>query len=92
MASAAPGDAACLQASTQFNAALSAAGVDLTFVSQFETVTAAVVNALDFLEHDRGMDRAIAYAYLSAAADFAISQVVDRTVGVHGLIAKAHFG
>lgn len=43
MASAAPGDAACLQASTQFNAALSAAGVDLTFVTQFETVTAAVV-------------------------------------------------
>lgn len=52
----------------------------------------AVVNALDFLENDRGMDRAIAYAYLSAAADFAISQVVDRTVGVHGLIAKSHFG
>ncbi len=51
----------------------------------------AVVNALDFLEQDRGMDRAIAYAYLSAAADFAVSQVVDRTVGVHGLIAKAHF-
>ncbi|AUZ88987.1 hypothetical protein CVO76_16045 [Arthrobacter agilis] len=45
MASAAPGDAACLQASTQFNAALGAAGVDLTFVSQFETVTAAVVTA-----------------------------------------------
>ncbi|MHA7145754.1 hypothetical protein ACX80U_13665 [Arthrobacter sp. TmT3-37] len=43
MASAAPGDAACLQASTQFNAALGAAGVDLTFVTQFETVTAAVV-------------------------------------------------
>lgn len=52
----------------------------------------AVLNALDFLEHDRGMDRAIAYAYLSAAADFAISQVVDRTVGVHGLIRKADFG
>ena len=51
----------------------------------------AVVNALDFLEHDRVMDRAIAYAYLSAAADFAISQVVDRTVGVHGLIRKADF-
>ncbi|WP_223167839.1 hypothetical protein [Nonomuraea sp. SYSU D8015] len=30
----------------------------------------AVVNALDFLEHDHGMDRAVAYAYLSAAADF----------------------
>jgi acetamidase/formamidase len=50
-----------------------------------------VVNALDFLEHDQGMDRPTAYAYLSAAADFTISQVVDRTVGVHGVIAKAHF-
>lgn len=52
----------------------------------------AVVNALDFLEHDQGLDRAIAYAYLSAAADFAVSQVVDRTVGVHGLVRKADFG
>ncbi|MFE4955451.1 acetamidase/formamidase family protein [Streptomyces sp. NPDC056653] len=51
----------------------------------------AVVNALDFLQHDLGMDRAVAYAYLSAAADFEVSQVVDRTVGVHGVIAKAHF-
>lgn len=51
----------------------------------------AVVNALDFLEADRGMDRATAYAYLSAAADFSVSQVVDRTVGVHGQIYKAHF-
>ncbi|WP_308818548.1 acetamidase/formamidase family protein [Pseudonocardia alni] len=51
----------------------------------------AVVNALDFLQEDRGMDRATAYAYLSAAADFAVSQVVDRTVGVHGVIPKAHF-
>jgi acetamidase/formamidase len=52
----------------------------------------AVVNALDFLEHDLGMDRAIAYVYLSAAADFTVSQVVDRTVGVHGTLQKAHFG
>jgi acetamidase/formamidase len=51
----------------------------------------AVVNALDFLQHDLGMDRAIAYAYLSAAADFEVSQVVDRTVGVHGVIRKADF-
>lgn len=51
----------------------------------------AVVNALDFLEHDKGMDRATAYAYLSAAADFTVSQVVDRTVGVHGQIFKDHF-
>jgi acetamidase/formamidase len=52
----------------------------------------AVVNALDFLTTDLGMDRAVAYAYLSAAADFEVSQVVDRTVGVHGVIPKSHFG
>ncbi|MFP5022202.1 acetamidase/formamidase family protein [Pseudonocardia phyllosphaerae] len=52
----------------------------------------AVVNALDFLEADRGMDRPTAYAYLSATADFVVSQVVDKTVGVHGVISKAHFG
>ena len=51
----------------------------------------AVVNALDFLETDQGMDRATAYAYLSAAADFSVSQVVDRTVGVHGQVYKSHF-
>jgi acetamidase/formamidase len=51
----------------------------------------AVVNALDYLERDRGMDRDTAYAYLSAASDFSVSQVVDRTVGVHGQIYKAHF-
>ncbi len=51
----------------------------------------AVVNSLDFLEHDLGMERATAYAYLSAAADFVVSQVVDKTVGVHGVIAKSHF-
>jgi acetamidase/formamidase len=52
----------------------------------------AVVNALDFLQYDLGMDRDVAYAYLSAAANFEVSQVVDRTVGVHGVISKAHFG
>jgi acetamidase/formamidase len=51
----------------------------------------AVVNALDFLQYDLGMDRATAYAYLSAAASFHVSQVVDRTTGVHGVIAKGHF-
>jgi acetamidase/formamidase len=51
----------------------------------------AVVNALDYLEHDRGMDRATAYAYLSAASDFSVSQVVDKTVGVHAQIYKDHF-
>lgn len=51
----------------------------------------AVVNALDFLQRDLGMDRAVAYAYLSAAVDFHVSQVVDRTTGVHATIPKSHF-
>lgn len=51
----------------------------------------AVVNALDFLTTDLGMERTEAYAYLSAAADFVVSQVVDRTTGVHARIRKSHF-
>ena len=46
---------------------------------------------IDFLSLTLGVDRAVAYAYLSAASDFEISQVVDRTKGVHGLIRKADF-
>ncbi|TQC48807.1 acetamidase [Rhodococcus sp. WS4] len=38
---------------------------------------------------ETGMEPAYAYAYLSAAGDFAISQVVDRVVGVHGKIRKS---
>jgi hypothetical protein len=30
-------------------------------------------------------------AYLSAASDFAVSQTVDKTKGVHGLIRKSQF-
>ena len=51
----------------------------------------ATLNALDFLQTDLGMDRATAYAYLSAAVDFTVSQVVDRTVGAHAVIPKSHF-
>ncbi|MFE4367823.1 hypothetical protein ACFRMN_06090 [Streptomyces sp. NPDC056835] len=32
----------------------------------------------------------MAYACLSAADDFQVSQVVDRTVRVHGVIKKDH--
>ena len=34
----------------------------------------------------------LAYAYLSAATDFDISQVVDLVKGVHARIRKADFG
>jgi acetamidase/formamidase len=51
----------------------------------------AVRRALAFLVEDRGMAAPVAYAYLSAAADFQVSQVVDRTTGVHALIRKTDF-
>jgi acetamidase/formamidase len=37
------------------------------------------------------MDRETAYAYLSAATDYQVSQVVDRTKGIHGMIRKSDF-
>jgi acetamidase/formamidase len=52
---------------------------------------AAVRNAMAFLTEDLGLQGPVAYAYLSAAADFQVSQVVDRTTGVHALIRKADF-
>ena len=48
--------------------------------------------ALALLEVAYGMDRAQAYAYLSVATDFNISQVVDVVKGVHARIRKADFG
>ena len=51
----------------------------------------AVREAIRFLSEVMGMDRAVAYAYLSAATDFNVSQVVDRTKGIHALIRKSDF-
>lgn len=51
------------------------------------------VRAAIALIHARyGMDRTLAYAYLSAATDFNISQVVDIVSGVHARIRKSDFG
>ncbi|GLK18073.1 acetamidase/formamidase family protein [Herbiconiux flava] len=47
--------------------------------------------ALGLLEARYGMDRALAYAYLSAATDFDISQVVDIVKGVHARIRVSDF-
>ncbi len=52
---------------------------------------AAVRQALAFLTEDVGLAGPVAYAYLSAAADFQCSQVVDRTTGIHALIRKSDF-
>jgi acetamidase/formamidase len=56
-----------------------------------DAMKTAVRNALAFLNEELGMAKAVAYAYLSAAADFEVSQVVDRTTGIHALIRKADF-
>jgi acetamidase/formamidase len=56
-----------------------------------EAVRDAVRAALRFLETRLEMPRHLAYAYLSAAADLEISQVVDGVKGVHWLIRKADF-
>jgi len=56
-----------------------------------EAMKEAVRESVRFLSEVLGMDRAMAYAYLSAATDFNVSQVVDRTKGIHGLIRKADF-
>jgi acetamidase/formamidase len=51
----------------------------------------AVRNAITFLETRFGVPRAVALAYLSAAGDFEVTQVVDAVKGVHCMIKKADF-
>jgi acetamidase/formamidase len=54
-------------------------------------VRACVRAAIRILQARWGIDEHIAYAYLSAATDFRISQVVDLVCGVHATIRKADF-
>lgn len=54
-------------------------------------VAHCVRNALELLGARYGMDRHLAYAYLSAAVDFDISQVVDQVKGSHARIRKSDF-
>ncbi|HEY4005868.1 MAG TPA: acetamidase/formamidase family protein [Pseudonocardia sp.] len=56
-----------------------------------EAMRGCVRQSLDLLTTGYGMDRRHAYAYLSAAADYSVSQVVDVVKGVHGAIRKADF-
>jgi len=57
-----------------------------------EAMKRAVRSAIEFLALHEGMERHLAYAYLSAAADFEVTQVVDQVKGVHCMIRKADFG
>ncbi|MGB4778515.1 acetamidase/formamidase family protein [Microbacterium sp.] len=56
-----------------------------------EAMRKAVRAALDLLQARYGMAEDLAYAYLSAATDFDISQVVDIVCGVHARIREADF-
>ena len=51
----------------------------------------ATRESVRFLSEQLGMDRATALAYLSAVTDYEVSQVVDRTKGIHALIRKSDF-
>ena len=54
-----------------------------------EAMRNCVRRAVDFVEAETGLDRATALAFLSAAADFEVSQAVNLVVGVHCLIRTA---
>lgn len=56
-----------------------------------EAMRACVRAAISLLTARFGMDSATALAYLSAATDFRISQVVDRVQGVHAMIRVSDF-
>ena len=56
-----------------------------------EAMKKSTREAIRFLNQEYGIEEAIAYAYLSAATDFEVSQVVDKTKGIHAKIRKADF-
>jgi acetamidase/formamidase len=51
----------------------------------------AVHESIDFLVNEKHLSREDAYMLSSAAVDFEITQVVDGTKGVHGMIPKSIF-
>lgn len=56
-----------------------------------EAMKKSTRESIRFLNQQYGIDEALAYAYLSAATDFEVSQVVDKTKGIHALIRKSDF-
>ena len=51
----------------------------------------SVRESISFLSNQFGLDEAMVYAYLSAGVDYEVSQVVDKTKGIHALIPKVDF-
>lgn len=56
-----------------------------------EAMKKSTREAIRFLVEEYGISEEIAFAYLSAATDFEVSQVVDKTKGIHAMIRKADF-
>jgi len=56
-----------------------------------EAMKDATRQAIEFLSGKLGMERSTAMAYLSAATDFQVTQVVDRVKGVNAMIRKSDF-
>ncbi|WP_345801088.1 acetamidase/formamidase family protein [Microbacterium sp. AZCO] len=56
-----------------------------------EAMRTCVRAAIDLISARWGMDEHLAYAYLSAATDFDVSQVVDIVCGIHARIREADF-
>lgn len=56
-----------------------------------EATKIAVHEAIDFLVNEKKLSREDAYMLSSVAVDFDITQLVDGTVGVHGMIPKNIF-
>jgi acetamidase/formamidase len=63
-------------------------GIDSNLVTAAKN---AVREAIDFLVTEKGMTREEAYMLASVAVDFNITELVDGTVGVHGMIPKNIF-
>jgi acetamidase/formamidase len=56
-----------------------------------EAAKICVHETLDFLMNEKKMTREDAYQLASIAVDFDITQLVDGTKGVHGMIPKSIF-
>ncbi len=51
----------------------------------------AMIETVDFLKEKQGYDFHHAYTLTSIAVDFRVTQVVDKTLGIHGMIPKKLF-
>jgi acetamidase/formamidase len=56
-----------------------------------EALKMAVRDAIDFLVTEKHMTREDAYMLSSVGVDFNVTQAVDGTKGVHGMIPKSLF-